>query len=70
MRTKPSGQLVASKKMRVRRQPVAVAAPKRVRSQNMRQEGTLWKNKMQAMALRLKKGSVRRDRSGAPMKRG
>ncbi len=70
MRVKPAGQLVESKKVRIRRQPVAVAAPTRVRSQNRRQEGTLWKSKMQAQALRLKKGHARRDRSGAPMKRG
>ena len=65
-----TGQLVESKKLRIRRQAVAVAAPKQVRGQNMRQEGTLWKSKMQTMALRLKKGRTRRDRSGAPMKRG
>ena len=70
MRIKLSGQLAESKKVRIRRQSVAVVAPKKVRGQNMRQEGTLWKNKMQTMALRLKKGRTRRDRSGAPMKRG
>ena len=32
--------------------------------------GTLWQRKMRSLALRLSKQQVRRDRSGAPMKRG
>ena len=70
MRIKPSGQLVESKKMRVRRQPVAVAALGKTRGQNLRQEGTFWKSKMQTLALRLPKGRTRRSCSGAPVKHG
>lgn len=36
----------------------------------MRQEGTLWQRKMRTLALRLSEGEFRRDRSGAPMRRG
>jgi hypothetical protein len=32
--------------------------------------GTLWQRKMRSLALRLSERRVRRDRSGAPMKRG
>ena len=34
------------------------------------QPGTLWRRKMRTLALRLSKRGARRDRSGAPMKRG
>jgi hypothetical protein len=33
-------------------------------------EGRLWQRRMRTLALRLPKGRTRRDRSGAPMKRG
>ncbi|MBI2104097.1 MAG: hypothetical protein HYT90_00750 [Candidatus Omnitrophica bacterium] len=35
-----------------------------------RQEGTLWRQKMQSLALRLSKRRLRRHASGAPMKHG
>jgi hypothetical protein len=37
---------------------------------NARQEGTLWQRKMRTLARRLSVGQFRRDRSGAPMRRG
>jgi hypothetical protein len=40
------------------------------RTGNARQEGTLWQRRMRTLALRLSEGQVRRDRSGAPMRRG
>ena len=43
--------------------------PRRVRC-GPRQEGMLWQRRMRTLALRLPKGKVRRDRSGAPRKRG
>ena len=66
----PSEQPCESKKVRIRRQPVAVPPPARSRRAGPRQEGMLWQRKMQSLALRLPKGRTRRDRSGAPMKRG
>ena len=69
MRMVPSGQLVESKKVRLRR-PVVVPAPRRVRGGNRRAEGMLWQRKMHTLALRRSKVRWRRDRSGAPMKRG
>lgn len=64
----PSGQWRESRKARVRRRPVVVAPP--VRTHSGGQEGTLWRRKMRTLAMRLSKRRMRRDRSGAPMKRG
>jgi hypothetical protein len=69
-RTVLSGQVRESRKVRVRRSPVPVAAPSRGRRPGARQEGTLWKRKMQSVARRLTRGGRRRHSSGAPMKRG
>ena len=62
-------QAFESKKVRLRRTPVAVAAPRRRSPSSSRQPGTLWQRKMRTLALRRPKGRTRRDRSGAPMKR-
>ena len=70
MRMVPSGQLVESKKVCLRRRPVAVPPPRRVRGGTLRAEGVLWQRKMRSLATRRPKGRIRRDRSGAPMKRG
>ena len=35
-----------------------------------RQEGTLWQRKMRTLATKRSENQRRRDRSGAPMKRG
>lgn len=63
------GQAYESKKAPVQR-PRGAARPPKARRANARQAGTLWQRKMRTLALRLPKGRVRRDRSGAPMKRG
>lgn len=70
MRITMSGQLCESKKMRIRRRPVVVPPPRRVRPAGARAEGMLWQRKMRSLAMRLPKGRARRDRSGSPMKRG
>ena len=68
MRLRFSGQLRESRKVRIRRRPVLVPSPVRVRSGGRTE--TLWRRKMQSLAVRRSKRQVRRDRSGAPMKRG
>ena len=68
MRRVMSGQLDVSRKLRVRRRPVQVLIPAG-RPVGSHRKGTLWERKMRTLALRLPKGRVRRDRSGAPMKR-
>ena len=40
------------------------------RATRVAQAGYEWRRKMHSLALRLPKGRTRRDRSGAPMKRG
>jgi hypothetical protein len=66
-----SGQVRESAKVRVRRRPVPVAPPARVRpSTGPRQEGTLWQGRMRTLSLRRTRNRVRRDRSGCPMNRG
>ena len=66
----PSAQLSESKKVRLRRRAVVVAGPTHARPMGSRQEGVLWKQKMQSLALRVSKRRGRRHASGAPMKRG
>ncbi|MBI4003797.1 MAG: hypothetical protein HY353_02135 [Candidatus Omnitrophica bacterium] len=63
-------QPTVSKKVRVRKAVIPVASPSRARRVGSRQEGTLWQRRMRTLALRLPKGKTRRDRSGAPRKRG
>ena len=63
-------QPTVSKKVRIRKAVVLVAVPARARRAKPRQEGLLWQRKMRTLALRLPKGKTRRDRSGAPRKRG
>ena len=70
MGLKFSGQASESKKVRVRRQPVPVAARTRARTLGPKQQGMWWRQRMQSLALRLPKGRMRRHASGAPMKRG
>ena len=72
MRVRLTGQLDESKKAPVDRWAQQNAGGGTVaRAQDgFQQEGTLWKRKMRSLALRLPKGRRRRDRSGAPMKRG
>ena len=69
MKLRLSGQLVESRKVRLRRLAVAVADPARARRTGRGPSGTLWQRRMQSVALRLPKRRVRRDRSGAPMRR-
>lgn len=47
-------------------------APWTVKQQtgSTRHEGASWQRKMRTLALRLSEGQGRRDRSGAPMRRG
>ena len=66
----PSLQPCESKKVRLRRRSFPVPPPTRVRPCGARQEGLGWQRKMRSLSLRLSKGQRRRDRSGAPMKRG
>lgn len=70
MRIRPSEQSCESAKVRVRKQPVCTAPPARDRRGAPKQEGMRWRSKMQSLAARRKQGQTRRDRSGAPMKRG
>jgi hypothetical protein len=63
-------QAAISKKVRIRKQVAPVAVPGRARKRGPRQEGLLWQRRMRTLALRLPKGKTRRDRSGAPRKRG
>ena len=57
-------------KTRQRHTLVHVSPTVQWRTGNARQEGTLWQRKMRTLALRLSEGQFRRDRSGAPMRRG
>ncbi|MBI4341060.1 MAG: hypothetical protein HY598_02115 [Candidatus Omnitrophica bacterium] len=63
-------QASESKKVRLRRLPVPVAAPEKRPPNSARQPGTLWQRKMRTLALRRPKGRTRRHSGGAPMKRG
>ena len=67
----PSVQPVESKKAPIARRDIrAVRRPARARQADALARGSLWKRKMRHLALRRPKGRTRRDRSGAPMKRG
>lgn len=70
MGIKPTEQACESKKVRVRRQPVCVCGPVKARRSAQKQEGMLWQRKMRSLATRRTQHRTRRDRSGAPMKRG
>jgi hypothetical protein len=67
-----TGQLEESKKAPVPGWAVRRIAPSARARQGggARQEGTLWRRKMQSLALRLSKRTLRRHASGAPMKHG
>lgn len=66
-----TGQVDESKKAPIDRWTAKrIKTPARARICGPRQAGTLWQRRMRSLALRLPKGRVRRDRSGAPMKRG
>lgn len=56
--------------VQMRRRTRRQRPPGKGRTLGPRQEGMLWQRKMRTLALRLHKGHPRRDRSGAPMKRG
>lgn len=58
-----------SKKQRVRRRPVTVLARSRAHTTGPRQPGMEWRRKLQSLAIRRTRREVRRDRSGAPMRR-
>jgi hypothetical protein len=72
MGLKLTGQLDESKKAPVDRWTGRRIAPStRTRTGGgPRQEGTLWKQKMQSLGLRISKRRLRRHASGAPMKHG
>jgi hypothetical protein len=67
-----TGQIEESKKAPIARLAMRRIAPSaRVRrGGGARQEGTLWRQKMQSLALRISKRKLRRHASGAPMKHG
>ncbi len=66
----PREQLVISAKAPSDRSGDAPRRPTRARRAKILQEGRTWQRKMHSLALRLPKRRARRDRSGAPMKRG
>lgn len=66
----PTEQPTVSKKVRISKRVVPVEIPARARRRGPRQEGTLWQRRMRTLALRLPEHRTRRDRSGAPRKRG
>jgi hypothetical protein len=66
----PSRQPCESRKVQIRREPVAIRPPVRTRRAGARANGTLWKRKMHTLAVRRTKQGVRRDSAGRPMKRG
>ncbi len=67
-----TGQIAESRKARVPRWTTKTLKPsaRARKAKGERQEGRLWEQKMQSVALRLPQGRARRDRSGAPMKHG
>ena len=64
------GQAYESKKAPVNRPGTHTPHPPKARGAQARAAGTLWQRKMHTLALRMPKGRTRRDRSGAPRKRG
>jgi hypothetical protein len=66
------GQIGPSKKAPVDRRAARRIVPssRARRSGGARQEGTRWQQKMQSLALRMSKRTLRRHASGAPMKHG
>ncbi len=66
----PSEQPYPSKKAPIDRSTTKSSQLQKTRRAGARQEGTLWRRKMHTLALRMPKGRTRRDRSGAPRKRG
>jgi len=66
----PSEQPYPSKKAPIDRSTTQSSRPQKTRRASARQEGTLWQRRMHTLALRLPRRRTRRDRSGAPMKRG
>jgi hypothetical protein len=71
MAMKLTGQITESKKAPVPRWALRqLALPARARTGGgPQQEGTLWRQKMQSLGLRVSKRGQRRHASGAPMKR-
>ena len=67
-----TGQIEESKKAPIARWATRRIAPSaRARTGGgARQEGMLWRQKMQSLALRISKRRLRRHASGAPMKHG
>ena len=67
-----TGQVDESKKAPIARWAMRRIAPSARARQGggARQEGTLWQQKMQSLALRISKRRLRRHASGAPMKHG
>ena len=72
MGIKLTGQIEESKKALIARWATRRIAPssRARKSGGARQEGTLWQQKMQSLALRISKRKLRRHASGAPMKHG
>jgi hypothetical protein len=72
MGLKLTGQLDESKKAPIARRATRQIAPSaRARAGGgAHQEGMLWRQKMQSLALRISKRRLRRHASGAPMKHG
>ena len=72
MSLKLTGQLDESKKAPIARWTTKRVAPstRARRAGGPQQEGTLWRQKMQSLALRISKRLARRHASGAPMKHG
>ena len=65
-----TGQLDESKKAPIARGGTPYERPSsRARSGKAGQVGTLWRQKMQSLSLRISKRGTRRHASGAPMKR-
>ena len=71
MTIKLTGQLEESKKAPIARWATKRLAPSaRARpGGGAHQDGTLWRHKMQSLALRMSKRRFKRHASGAPMKR-
>jgi hypothetical protein len=66
----PTAQPYESKKAPTDRSGARPRRPSKARGAKARQEGKAWQRRMRSLALRRPRGRVRRDRSGAPMKRG